>query len=302
MSRYWSTFSRFNGGIVEAYTAIKPEKLIFIDGGAAGKVSAPFDLASAAFRNVRFEPRGEDEVVKSSDDFYVDGGLWSEDSIGKLHLASNLNASSIFPPNLDFLHQFDDKYGVPARETTKTINIPLRSIDSCVSNMEFPKPNFIKLDIHSAEFPALLGSINSLSECVGLLVETWNTEVHQGQKLHFEVEKFAIENGFEVFDSRCAARWYVKHENKVNRNERARYIGSETLFIKTDTPDNLLLEKAFILSLFGFYSSAQNLISNFDYKGHAELFSAISKAKIAASTFTFRRMAKKMVSFLERKL
>ena len=73
------------------------------------------------------------------------------------------------------------------------MNISLRSIDSCVSSGEMPKPNFIKLDVHSAEFHALTGSLTSLNNCVGLLVETWNCEVHEGQPLHYEIEKFAID-------------------------------------------------------------------------------------------------------------
>lgn len=297
---YWSEYSAYNAVIVDAYGRLKSEKFILVDGGAAGKVSEPFDIAKSVVLAVRFEPRGEGELVQSSQEIYIDGGLWSEDGVGNLHLAKDPATSSIFPPNIDFLQQFSDKNGAPPRKTQNIIKVPLRSIDSCVSNSEMPSPNFIKLDVHSAEFPALLGSKSSMDSCVGLLIETWNVEVHKGQSLHYEIEKFAVENGFEVYDSICAASWHVKHNNKVSNSERRRYIGSEILFIKANVPRELKLEKAFALSLFGFYSAAQNLLSDFEQNGDEELYRAIEKAKKNSSKLTLRRLTRKAYNFARR--
>ena len=299
---YWAKYSVHNAGIVSTYCRLKSEKFVFLDGGAAGEISEPFDVAKSVILPVRFEPRGEGELVKSSHDIFIDGGLWSEDRKGTLHIAKNPRASSICPPNIKFLKQFNDKNGAPPRETQQLIEVPLRSIDSCVSNSEMPRPNFIKLDVHSAELPALLGSKNSLDSCIGLLVETWNVEVHKGQNLHYEIEKFAIENGFEVYDSICAAGWHVKHNNQVNHNERRRYIGSEILFIKSDVSKEHRLEKAFVLSLFGFYSSAQNLICDFEQKGEEEFYLAIEQAKTNSSKLTLKSFARKVYGYARRML
>jgi FkbM family methyltransferase len=299
---YWSQYSAYNTGIISAYSKLKSEKFVLVDGGAAGELSEPFDLAKSVILTARFEPRGESELLKSSNEIYIDGGLWSEDRKGTLHVAKEPTTSSICPPNIDFLRQFNDESGVLPRETQKLIEVPLRSIDSCVSNSEMPSPNFIKLDIHSSELPALLGAKNSLDSCVGLLVETWNVEVHKGQNLHYEIEKFAIENGFEVYDTICAAGWHVKHDNRVNYNERRRYIGSEMLFIKANVPRELRLEKAFVLSLFGFYSAAQNLIGDFAQDGEEQLYSAIQQAKLRSSKLTLSNIVKKAYKFVARKL
>ena len=301
---YWSKYSPYNAEIVATFERIKSKKFVLVDGGAAGLLSEPFNAAKSLILSVRFEPRGESEVIKSSQDIYIDGGLWSEDKKGILHLAKEPTTSSICPPNINFLKQFSDEIGAPPRETQELIEVPLRSIDSCVSNSEMPKPNFIKLDVHSAELPALLGSKNSLENCVGLLVETWNVEVHKGQHLHYEIEKFAIENGFEVYDTICAADWPVKHNNQVNHNERRRYIGSEILFIKTDVSRELRLEKALVLSLFGFYSVAQNLICNFELEGEEQLYFAIGQAKSKASKLTSKviRFARKVYAYAKHML
>ena len=297
---YWSYFSRFNNEIVNTFNKLQKEKFVLIDGGAAGNLSSPFDIARSVIKAVRFEPRGDDEVELSSNDIYIDGGIWSEDKEGLLHVAEDPTTSSICPPNIEFLSQFNDLNGVPPRKTIKEIHIPLRSIDSCVELSEIPKPHFIKLDVHSAEVPALLGSKNSLDNCVGLLVETWNSEVHKGQMLHYDVEKFAIENGFEVYDNICAASWRIKHDGKVNDHERARYIGSEILFIKKNVPKELRLEKAFVLSLFGFYSAAQNLLQSFEIEGEKDLYDEITNAKVKASRPTLKTVLRKIYHLLKR--
>ena len=204
---------------------------IVVDGGAAGDVGPPFKSVHKHCQFVRFEPRGED-VVELNNDVYVDGGLWESDCAKNLHVANRPNTSSIYPPNNSLLKQFDNRYGFNARKTVDTIKIKLRSINSAVKNEEMPMPNFIKLDIHSAEFEAIRGSIESLSENLGFLIETWHTDVHQGQHLHGELESLLVEMGYEVFDTRMAAAWHYKFEEKIADHDKPRYIGSEMLFLR----------------------------------------------------------------------
>ena len=148
----------------------------------------------------------------------------------------------------------------PVRSAVSKLQINLRSIDSCAENNEIPLPNFIKLDVHSSELPALIGAKNSMRNCVGLLVETWNSEVHISQSLHHQIEKFALDNDFEVYDNICAARWQIQHSGKISKIDRARYIGSEILFFNRDVDPVQKLNKAFALAMFGHYNEAMNTI------------------------------------------
>lgn len=288
---HWKQEQKTMKPLIDAYMKInEADKLIVVDGGAAGGLSEPFNVIEECITSVRFEPRGETEIAQSPGCLHIDGGLWDADTVKALHIAKKPSTSSICPPNTEFLKQFDDTYGAPARETLRKVDVPLRSIDSCVLKEEMPKPNFIKLDVHSAELPALLGAKDSLENCVGLLVETWNSEVHKGQGLHYQVEQFALENGFELYDSVCAARWQIKHKGQLSSVDKARYIGSEALFIKSSVGDNLLIKKAFILSLFGFYNDARNLLEPNEQKEHEKvLYKAITEAQyILSSTFKNR--------------
>ncbi len=296
---YWNKYTKFNNKIIDAYEQLDEDKLVLVDGGAAGDLSLPFKTAARIIKAIRFEPRGESEILLKDSDIHVNGGLWSEDCSMELFIANEPTASSICPPNIAFLEQFEDAYGSSARQSIGKALVQLRSIDSCVSENEIPLPNFIKLDIHSAELPALIGSKRSLSKCVGLLVETWNSEVHIGQGLHCEVEKFAIENGFEVFDNICAARWQIKHNGKISQVDRGRYIGSEILFIKSVVPDELKIKKAIILAIFGFYNEAKNELLSVGMKDDSILYRAVDKVQrsIARSpSFLLRHFLKRVMN------
>lgn len=287
---YWGTYSKLTAPIVEGYKDITDEKFVLVDGGAAGNISEPFDIAGVVVTAVRFEPRGEDAVTITDNNIYIDGGLWSEDCTKDLHLARIPTTSSICPPNIPFLENLEHSPGGEGgRETIRKIPVLLRSIDSCVDKLEMPLPNFIKLDIHSAEVPALIGAQNSLENCVGLLVETWHSEVHMGQGLHYQVEQFALDNGFEVYDNKAAARWPVKHKGAMNKGDRGRYIGSEMLFIKKNTGDGLRFQKALTLSLFGFFNDAKNCLMEHKDAGSQKLYDRIDLVqKLAAKSAKVR--------------
>jgi FkbM family methyltransferase len=239
------------------------ERIVLIDGGAAGGLSSPFSSAPDFVQAVRFEPRGKEAVSLDSNDIFIDGGIWSEDTELPLHIANGPSASSICEPNKNYLELFDDRYGWPLRRTVSKPTVKLRSIDSVIHNGEAPKPNFIKLDIHSAELPALQGAINSLDECIGILVESWHSEVHIKQGLHYDIEKLLISKGFDVYDNVCASKWRHQFDNEISLADRPQYIGSEMLFIKREIPASLALKKIMILTLFGFGNAAKKVAENF---------------------------------------
>ncbi len=259
---HWYLNKKHFEPINNAFNAyLNKDKIVLVDGGAAGKLSEPFDVSPNIINSVRFEPRGKDVVDINENEIYIDGGIWSHDSNQKLHIAKVPTTSSICPPDIFYLSKFDN-LNVNTRSTINIIDVNVRSIDSCVFMNEMLAPDFIKLDVHSAELPALEGAKNNINNCIGLLIETWHSPVHLNQGLHFEIEKYAIENGFEVYDIVCAASWKHKYHDGVDFFDRDQYIGSEILFIKKDVNHDKLIKKAFILSLFGYANDAKRTLLN----------------------------------------
>ena len=53
--------------------------------------------------------------------------------------------------------EFADSIGAPARTVERTIEVTAMTIDLALAAAGIPSPDFIKLDVHSAEYEALLG-------------------------------------------------------------------------------------------------------------------------------------------------
>jgi len=271
------------------YPYLKNDMLVLVDGGAAGELSEPFNVSPDIIKSVRFEPRGKEVVNTNNNEIFIDAGIWSSDCIQKLHLAKVPTTSSVCPPDMKYLSKFDET-NVGVRRTEKILEIQMRSIDSCILKNEMPIADFIKLDVHSAELPALKGALGNIQNCLGLLVETWHSPVHINQGLHFEIEKFAIDHGFEVYDLVCAARWKHKFENDVDYFERGQYIGSEILFIKKDILKDKILKKAFILCLFGFANEAKFILQGHDDEN--------IKTNLINSILEFQKRRKKSIKLI----
>ncbi|MEQ8445454.1 MAG: FkbM family methyltransferase [Pelagibacterium sp.] len=248
---YW----RSNAPLIWADSSLaifEASRFTIVDGGAAGEIFEPFDTVLDSCQIYTFEPRGS-ETIDYEAKVNIDAGLWNEPSRRMLHVAAGPKASSIYPPNMPYLARFPSSLGGDVRETAAVVEVPLTSIDAEVGKGVMPKPNFIKLDIHSAEYEALLGSLNSLDDCLGLLVETWYAPVHTGQHLNGEVEVLLQREGFQLYDSRQSSAWpHALDNEKQLPVERRQLVGAESLFLRETPPPHLWAQHLALLELFGY--------------------------------------------------
>ena len=256
---YWGVHKADARALIDGWIASQGErKLVVLDGGAAGGLSEPFDRISDVVTAVRFEPRGQGVLESVPNEIVIDGALWSQDDVQYLNIAERASTSSMYRPNFDLLARYDDYYGLPPRTAVSTKRVTCRSVDSCVAGGEMPAPDAIKLDIHGSELPALMGAEQSIARTSMLIVETWNAEVHLGQGLHHEVESWAFDHGFELFDYKIAAAWRHKHTGEICKSDKPQVMGTEALFIRTnrDISQDLVASSAFFLGLFGYLNAA----------------------------------------------
>jgi len=210
-------------------TAIK-----VIDGGARGDIFEPFNkVDNSILQMTRFDP-DPDAVITGKSDVLIRKALWSTEEEIILYLARNPSTSSVFPPNKKILEQFPDSRGNYARETVKEIPLEGVSIDNLVLKGRISPPDFIKLDIHGAEYEALVGAIKSLeSSVIGVLVETWTLPIHRGQKTHAKVESLLDDLGFYLFDSKLIGNWLRRDETN-GIYSKAQVVVSDNLYFKMD--------------------------------------------------------------------
>ncbi len=277
-----------------------PDPLVVVDGGARGRLFEPFDRLRSPLRVVAFEPDPEASVGEGVQRIPL--ALWSERTTVDLHLAARPGTSSVLPPDLEFLADFPDRVGAPARRTVRVLRMAATSIDAEVADGNMPAPDFIKLDVHSAEHPVLCGAVETLVQTSGVLVETWHAPVHHGQVGHGGVEAFLNDHGFHLFDLRPASTWRYQRSGKFSRADRGRTVGSEALFLPTHPNDDRVLRVAGIADLFGFNVYAQLLLSRSTAAGASDLLvelEAIERARRLMPRRTLARLLRAVAARLD---
>ncbi|MGR3433964.1 MAG: FkbM family methyltransferase [Shimia sp.] len=270
MRDFWTPYPHVLAISAPGRAALDGAPLIVVDGGAAGRLSEPFASVADVVRAYRFEPRGTDavEIAAGADDpsrpgeAYVEGGLWSGPGTRRLHVARDPSTSSIYPPDLDYLERFDPRIGRPPRETVATPDVAVTSIDAAVAAGHMPRPDIVKLDIHSAEYEALEGAAAALPGVYAVLVETWHAPVHAGQRLHCDIERRLIDAGFSLAALKPATCWHHWDGTGVNWADRTQRVGSEALFLREDAAPADRIRLALVADLFGYSTLALRLIAD----------------------------------------
>lgn len=239
----------FSAGVVrEAYGN---RRFNAIDGGSRAELFEPLDAVQDQWNIYAFDadeaaPNYKGNVTR------LPYGLWSEPKTVKLHLAVEPSTSSVYPPNLEL---FDLLYGpdlgTKVRRTERLVDVPCISVDDAVSRGLMGKPHFFKLDIHSAEYEAVLGATKSLDDCVCVLVETWTRPFHKGQKCHGHLEALLNDHGFFVYD---IAPVYGYNQSSVHgrtlKGDRKLLTLTEAVFFPDRVNPELALLHVALLDLF----------------------------------------------------
>lgn len=239
--------------------ALPDSPLVVVDGGARGTLFAPLDrVPPARLLVARFDPDPDAPLPERPGEVTFRAGLWRDESVQTLHLARDPSTSSIYPPDRALLEQFVDRIGWPPRQTVRTLPVPCTSIDAAFAQAGRPDPDFVKLDVHSAEYEALEGAARALAHtAVAVLVEAWPYPLHRGQRTAAEVEVLLNRAGFFAFQQRERHHW--PRRSPVGYSQR-QLVCTETLFfrsvpaateIEAGWPAPRLLKAAAVADLYG---------------------------------------------------
>lgn len=285
----------FESGIIELLISNPIE---VVDIGASGTLVEPWAtcdlMAGSAFRFMGFEPdqtecnrlRNKAEQSGQTNKTFLPLALWQTDGAEvELHVAHDISTSSVHPPNTDLLDEYAIRHSSP-RETKRILSMQAETLDSVLSSTDF-NPDFLKIDTQGAEFEILMGARSTLSEsCFGCTLETWTTEIHQGQGLTFTVMQLMHDAGFRVFDIQKSAVWQRRSE-KPYRKSRGELVGVDILYFKPPNeviklPPKKQIKAAILADLWGYRPYAAEILNNIVRK-HPDYASA---ANICLSSLT----------------
>lgn len=240
------------------------KKIVIVDGGARGDLFGPFDQVNNKIINVlRFEADADAVMSESSNFTIFPNALWKENAQIDINIAIEPSTSSVYPFNTE-LQKFIDPFKY-LRKVEKTVKVDAMSLDNLVQMNNLDDIDFIKLDIHGAEYEVLEGSKSVLQKTLGVLAETWIIPIHLGQKTRGDVESLLLSRGFYVFEEKPVSEWVRMPKDFLKRQP----VGVDTLFFKDVliSKEKLDLAQAIKLigfaELFGHYGYAFQLVDHF---------------------------------------
>jgi FkbM family methyltransferase len=207
-------------------------RVVVVDGGARGELVPPLDGIPPDTRTlVRFEADPSALIREEPTEKVVRGALWSEPGSVTLHVTHEPSCSSIHEPDERILSGFVDVLGFPARNVEQRVSVPSTTLDDALAEAGVGDADFIKLDIHGAEYEALLGSRLALSRtAVGVLVECWPVAIHAGQHSFAELDQLLQGEGFLPFDI-ALGNWPRRPPTPARYSSRAQSVQVEVLYL-----------------------------------------------------------------------
>ena len=188
----------------------------FLDIGAAGNIEPRWLELAMQLEYIGVEP--DYRSYKKLSNKYnckkyeiINKVLWSREENIDFYLCNKPEVSSVFYPNKEFLNKFSDSQRFDIKEKqlfkTSTLDIELgnRKID------------FAKFDIQGAEYDALNGMQNHISDCLGFELEIEFSPIYNKQPLFGIIGQYLNNNGFEFIDFTSLIRWERKQFNSYGQ-------------------------------------------------------------------------------------
>jgi FkbM family methyltransferase len=225
----------YRSGVFRELVAGEP--LVLADVGARGELEEPWaHFWPETLRVLGFEPDREEcarlERAHSRDGWsFFPVGLWDREGEVSIHVADRPSCSSVHPPNLEMIQGFEAKHWTP-RLTRSVVSYPCTTLDAVLAGAA-TGCDFLKVDTQGSEYEILSGARGALTDQIsGVLVETWTTEVHRGQRLTGDVLALMAGLGFDLFDVNVAAAWRRATASSDRLLGKSQVVGLDLLFLK----------------------------------------------------------------------
>lgn len=258
----------------------------YVDCGAVGDLSNSLLSAFDASRFIGFDPQLTVPIEKNDTSVYFPVAVSKESGEVDFHRTKNLNCSSVYVPNQEFLDRFmevGDFFRI-----METVPLKVVSLDEYLPQHGINEIDFIELDTQGSELSVLQGAKSFLSSSVlGVRVEVEFLPMYQGQPLFADVDFFLRQFGFMLFD---LDRYHLRRNTvPVNFTSREQIVWGQALYLKdwSAVINSLTKEKmsklATIASYYGFHSYAFEI---FEYLLRDEVQVLTSQEKIVLKTIS----------------
>jgi FkbM family methyltransferase len=177
------------------------DRLRLVDVGARAGVAGRWERFHSVLEVTAFEPDASEleRLQRTAADLpyparFLPDALWRESRDGvEFHITNWPVASSVYPPNSEFLRSFPDAAGLFAVREVRSI--PVSTLDE-VAQREGLLVDCLKVDVEGAALDVLVGGERTLRDVIALEVEAEMNPLFEGEALFPEVDSFLRERGW----------------------------------------------------------------------------------------------------------
>lgn len=216
---------------------LRNNPLVLVDVGASGGLDPRWSRLTSHYRAILFEPdprefqRLKDQSAENL--LVLQSALADSPRMLELNLCVKQKLSSVYVPNFEYLKKFRK---VERFDIAKTVRLEADTLRNQLRLNGIPDVDFMKLDTQGSELMILKGSGEYLDAAVGVEVEVEFSDVYTGQPLFGEVDAFAREQGFELFDMR--KRFWRLHGCPKRNVSPGQLVFADALYLRA--PESLL--------------------------------------------------------------
>ena len=216
---------------------LRNNPLVLVDVGASGGLDPRWSRFTSEYRAILFEPDPREfqrlKEHSAANLVVLQAALADSPRMLELNLCVKQKLSSLYVPNFEYLKKFRK---VERFDIARTVRLEADTLRNQLRLNGTPDVDFMKLDTQGSELMILKGSGEYLDAAVGVEVEVEFSAVYTGQPLFGEVDAFAREQGFELFDMR--KRFWRLHGCPKRNVSPGQLAFADALYLRA--PENLL--------------------------------------------------------------
>jgi len=204
--------------------------LRLVDVGASGGIDDRWREAAPFLNVVGFDAdaratAGPDSSPKMT---YLNMALNRQKGPVTFHLTRKQETSSIFAPNRAWLDRFPESERF---DIVETATVDADTLDAQLAAAGVADADFVKIDAQGAELAILQGGVETVRDSViGLELEVEFAEIYTGQPLFTDVDAFAREQGFVLFDLR--PYYWKRRAGQHLGGPRGQLVFGEALYLR----------------------------------------------------------------------
>jgi FkbM family methyltransferase len=175
--------------------------LFLVDVGARWGAHEQWKALTPRAKVLCFEPDQEEAARLTAQDepniTYLPIALGATDgSVATLHMTSQPACSSLYAPVEALYRHYPALADI---KPTRTVALPLRSLDAVLYEHAIEHVDAIKLDTQGSELDILRGATTTLRTCAMIDIEVEFNAIYEGQPLFCDVDRFMRDNGFVLW-------------------------------------------------------------------------------------------------------